>query len=75
MGRGHYFGETELLRGGTNMATVRADPEAGVEVVALGRKVFGGLMAESQASRVAMEGVARARIAENNNGRNGADHA
>ena len=75
MGRGQYFGEIELLRGGSNMATIRADPEAGVEVVALGREVFGGLMAESRASRAAMEEVARARIAENNNGRNGAAHA
>lgn len=57
------------------MATVRADPEAGVEVVALGREAFGGLMAESQASREALEQVARARIAENTNGRNGAKHA
>jgi ABC-type lipoprotein export system ATPase subunit len=75
MGRGQYFGETELLRGGANMATVRADPEAGVEVVALGREVFGSLMTESQASREALEQVARARIAENSNGRNGAGHA
>jgi ABC-type lipoprotein export system ATPase subunit len=75
MGRGQYFGETELLRGGANMATVRADPGAGVEVVALGRDVFGGLMNESQASREALEEVARARIAENANGRNGAKHA
>jgi ABC-type lipoprotein export system ATPase subunit len=75
MGRGQYFGETELLRGGANMATVRADLEAGVEVVALGREVFGGLMAESQASREALEEIASVRIAENTNGRNGAKHA
>jgi ABC-type lipoprotein export system ATPase subunit len=37
MGRGQYFGEIELLRGGANIATVRADPESGVEVVALDR--------------------------------------
>jgi ABC-type lipoprotein export system ATPase subunit len=75
MGRGQYFGETELLQGGANMATVRADPEAGVEVVALDREAFGGLMAESQASREALEKVARSRIAENANGRNGVYHA
>ncbi|MGD9146094.1 MAG: ATP-binding cassette domain-containing protein [Anaerolineae bacterium] len=75
MGRGQYFGETELLRGGANMATVRADPDAGVEVVALGQEIFGGLMAESQASREALDQVARARMAENSNGRNGAKDA
>jgi hypothetical protein len=57
------------------MATVRADPDAGVEVVALGQEIFGGLMAESQASREALDQVARARMAENSNGRNGAKDA
>ena len=75
MGRGQYFGEIELLRGGANMATVRANPETGVEVTALDRKAFRGLMADSQASRQALEKVAQARIVENANGRNGANHA
>jgi ABC-type lipoprotein export system ATPase subunit len=75
MGRGQYFGEIELLRGGANMATIRAHPGTGVEVTALNRQVFRGLMAESQASRQALEEVAQARIAENANGRNGANHA
>ena len=75
MGRGQYFGEIELLRGGANMATIRADPGTGVEVTALDREVFRDLMAESQASRQALEEVAQARIAENANGRNGANHA
>jgi CRP-like cAMP-binding protein len=75
MGRGQYFGEIELLRGGANMATVRANPETGVEVTVLDRKVFTGLMADSQASRQTLEKVAQARIVENANGRNGANHA
>jgi len=36
MGRGQYFGEIELMRGGANIATIRAAPESGVQVVALG---------------------------------------
>jgi ABC-type lipoprotein export system ATPase subunit len=75
MGRGQYFGEIELLRGGNNMATIRADVESGVEVVALDRQAFGRLIAESQPARDALEQMAQARIAENVNGRNGAIHA
>ncbi|HSR30576.1 MAG TPA: cyclic nucleotide-binding domain-containing protein, partial [Anaerolineae bacterium] len=75
MGRGQYFGEVELLRGGVNMATIRADLESGVEVVALDREVFGGVMAGSQPAREALEQMAQARIAENANGRNGTNHA
>jgi ABC-type lipoprotein export system ATPase subunit len=74
MGRGQYFGEIELLRGGANIATIRADLEAGVEVAALDRETFRTLVAESAATRDALEQVARARISENLNGRNGANH-
>jgi ABC-type lipoprotein export system ATPase subunit len=75
MGRGQYFGEVELLRGGANMATIRADPEGGVEVVALDPKAFQRLIAGSPPTREALEQVAQVRIAENTNGRNGASHA
>jgi len=75
MGRGQYFGEIELLRGGSNIATIRADPDTGVDVATLGRDAFQRLMAESGATRAAFEQVAQERIAENTNGRNGAAHA
>jgi ABC-type lipoprotein export system ATPase subunit len=75
MGRGQYFGEIELLRGGTNIATIRADLETGVEVAALDRGTFEGLLAKSAPTREEMTQVIEQRIAENVNGRNGANHA
>jgi ABC-type lipoprotein export system ATPase subunit len=75
MGRGQYFGEIELLRGGANLATVRADLETGVEVAALDREMFNGLLAQSEHTRKAIGQVVEQRIAENVNGRNGANHA
>jgi CRP-like cAMP-binding protein len=71
MARGQYFGEIELLQGGANLATVRAAPETGVEVVSLERTVFASLLTESRPTREALQRMAEARIAENANGRNG----
>ena len=75
MGRGQYFGEIELLRGGANIATIRADLESGVEVATLDRETFSNLMAGSEAARKSLAQVAEARVTENVNGRNGAQHA
>ncbi len=75
MGRGQYFGEIELLAGGTNIATIRAAPDTGARLVSLDRKTFSGLMAKSEPTREALAEVANARRAENLNGRNGLDHA
>jgi ABC-type lipoprotein export system ATPase subunit len=75
MGRGQYFGEIELRRGGANIASIRADVETGVQVATLDRDVFRSLMAESKPTRDAIDQVAEKRIAENINGRNGANHA
>jgi ABC-type lipoprotein export system ATPase subunit len=75
MGRGQYFGEIELLRGGTNIATIRAAPDTGVQVAALDRRTFERLMAESEPTRQALVEVAEQRLVENVNGRNGANHA
>jgi ABC-type multidrug transport system ATPase subunit len=75
MGKGQYFGEIELLRGGANLATIRADWETGAEVVALEADTFTSLLDESRSTREALERVASQRLAENENGRNGADHA
>ena len=75
MDKGQYFGEIELLRGGTNRATIRADWETGAEVVALEADTFTSLLDESRSTREALERVASQRIVENENGRNGAHHA
>jgi CRP-like cAMP-binding protein len=74
MGPGQYFGEIELLRGGDNIATIRADPDTGVEVAGLDREAFGDLLAESSSTRAQIEQVALQRIGENTAGRNGASH-
>ncbi len=65
MGKGQYFGEIELMHGGTNVATVRASLEAGVEVAALDRDTFSALVAESKSAEEALQRVADERIAEN----------
>jgi ABC-type lipoprotein export system ATPase subunit len=75
MGKGQYFGEIELLRGGANLATIRADWETGAEVVGLEADTFTSLLDESRSTREALERVASQRLAENENGRNGAHHA
>ena len=64
MGRGQYFGEISLLRGGPPIATVRAGTE-GVEVIALDRPTIAALLAASPSTREAMTTVAAARAAEN----------
>jgi ABC-type lipoprotein export system ATPase subunit len=75
MGRGQYFGEIELLRGGANIATIRAAVDSGARVVTLDHETFATLMAESQPARDALEQVVQERLAENINGRNGVNHA
>ena len=64
-GPGEYFGEIELLRGGRNLATARAVSDAPVELVSLDRQEFAELMAESEATRDAMEMIVERRLAEN----------
>ena len=75
MGRGQYFGEIELLRGGANIATIRAAVDSGARVVSLDNGTFATLIAESQPAREALEQVVHERLAENINGRNGISHA
>jgi len=75
MGRGQYFGEIELLRGGANIATIRAAVDSGARVVTLDNETFAMLMAESQPAREALEQIVHERLAENINGRNGINHA
>jgi ABC-type lipoprotein export system ATPase subunit len=70
-GPGEYFGEIELMRGGHNLATVRALTDSPVEVVTLDREAFVNLMSESDATRDALAHIADRRAAENVDLRNG----
>jgi ABC-type lipoprotein export system ATPase subunit len=51
LGRGQYFGEIALLRGGRRVATVRACPSGEVEVMALDRETFSRAIGESEIAR------------------------
>jgi ABC-type lipoprotein export system ATPase subunit len=65
MGPGQYFGEIELLRGGKTIAAIRAAYDGPVELVALDQDTFCALLAESDATREALNQVVQDRIAEN----------
>jgi len=71
MGSGQYFGEIELLRGGANIATIRAALDTGVEVAALDRETFTRLIAESEPTKEEIVHVSQERIVENRAGRRG----
>jgi putative ABC transport system ATP-binding protein len=64
-GPGQYFGEIEMLQGGTRTATVRAAEGEPVELVALDRETFSNLMNESDTTREALTRLAEKRLAEN----------
>ncbi len=64
MSSGQYFGEIELLRGGSSIATVRAGLTTGVDVAAIDRETFTRMLAESQPTRQAIERVVDERVAE-----------
>jgi ABC-type lipoprotein export system ATPase subunit len=64
MGKGQYFGEIELIHGGENVATARADLKTGVAVVTLDRATFADLLAGSQAAETEIHRVADQRLAE-----------
>ncbi len=62
---GQYFGEISLFRGSRTVATVRAIPEAPVEVLALDRETFQDLLADSPAFHDTMKNVVEARLEHN----------
>src|SRR5512139_1223799 len=64
MNPGQYFGEIELRHGGTNIATIRAALHEGLDVVALEREMFDRLVAESPATREAIDQVVEERLEE-----------
>ena len=61
---GQYFGETALMNGGINMATVRAAADSDVEVAALDRESFTRLITESGATKKEIDRVAQQRLKE-----------
>jgi ABC-type lipoprotein export system ATPase subunit len=64
MNPGQYFGEIELRHGGTNIATIRAALHEGLDVVALDRELFDRLIAESPATRDAIDRIVEERLEE-----------
>lgn len=65
MGPGQYFGEISLFSGTRTVASVRATPEAPVEVLALDSATFQSLLDESESFRTVMHNVVQARLAHN----------
>lgn len=64
-GVGDYFGEVELMRGGTNLATARAGLEGPVELIALSKDAFIELVQESEATRQILDTIVSTRLEEN----------
>jgi ABC-type lipoprotein export system ATPase subunit len=65
LGPGQFFGEIELVRGGQSIASIRAAPEAPVELVALHREAFKKLLSESPLTEEAMGKIVQLRLEEN----------
>jgi len=65
------LGEIELLRGGANIATIRAALDTGVELAALDGETFNSLIAESEPTKEEIAHVAQERTRENRAGRRG----
>jgi ABC-type methionine transport system ATPase subunit len=63
--RGNHFGEVELLRGGTSLATARATADAPVEVLRLDRATFDQMMEQAPELKAHITRVVQERVAEN----------
>ncbi len=62
LGRGEFFGEIALLRGGARTATVRAGADGPVELMALDRQTFDQLVGESEPAAEELRRIAAARL-------------
>jgi putative ABC transport system ATP-binding protein len=65
LGFGQFFGEVELLRGGRNIASIRAATDGPVDLVTLHREDFNALLMESAVTQDFIAQVLEERIQEN----------
>jgi ABC-type lipoprotein export system ATPase subunit len=65
LGAGEFFGEIELIHGGDPLASVRAAPDAPVELVALPHKDFAEMLVGSPLTEEALSSIVQARMAQN----------
>jgi ABC-type lipoprotein export system ATPase subunit len=65
LSEGQFFGEVELLRGGKSISSVRASSEGPVELIALHRDDFLGLLKESPLTEEALGRIVQHRLEEN----------
>ena len=73
LGRGQFFGEISLLRGGTATASVRAGLDRPVEVALLEREDFIHLVHGSPPTRTNLDRVAQVRLEHNRTQAGGRD--
>jgi ABC-type lipoprotein export system ATPase subunit len=71
LGSGQYFGEIEMLNGGGWAATARAWAGGPVALAEIDRDTFSDLLAQSEATRLAVERTAVERLAEDRAAREG----
>ncbi len=69
LGKGQYFGEVELLRGGDSIASARAAGDDDVELAVLPRELFTQIISTSPETEEALEEVVAERVSENLAGR------
>ncbi len=65
LGPGDFFGEIELLRGGTSIASIRAAPDGPVDLLALRPDSFRRLLAESPLTAESLAATVEVRLREN----------
>ena len=63
--RGNHFGEVELLRGGTSIATARAASDAPVQVLRVDRATFDQMMEQAPELKAHIARIVQERVAEN----------
>jgi CRP-like cAMP-binding protein len=65
LGKGQFFGDVELMRGGGSIASARAAPGESVELALLPWEIFQQLLRGSPPTEEALTRVAQDRLAEN----------
>ena len=65
LGPGEFFGEVELIHGGSSIASVRAAPDGPVRLLALHHKAFSEMLAGSPLTDEAICHIVQTRLAQN----------